>query len=42
MLGIPDKIQRIEIAKDLGHLFILLAKKMKNRYQQFSHLVKHI
>ena len=40
MLGIPDDIQRAEVAKDLGHQFILLAKKMGDGYQQFSDLVK--
>ena len=42
MLSILDEIQRVDIAKDLSHLFILLAKKMENRYHQFSDLIKHI
>ena len=40
MFGIPDNPQRAELAKDLGHQFIFLAKKMGDGYQQFFDLVK--
>ena len=30
MLGIPDNTRRAKVAKDLGHQFILLVKKMGN------------
>lgn len=40
MLGIPDETRRAEVAEDLGHQFILLAKKMGDGYHKFSDLVK--
>ena len=40
ILSIPDRIQKAEVAKNLGHQFIFLVEKMGDEYQQFFDLVK--
>lgn len=40
MLGISDNKREAEVAEDLGHQFVFLAKKMGDGYQTFANLVK--